>query len=92
MRFEEFANCVAWWNEREKNEQAWYVPVGEVLKYDEAGKLLSVNLDINNPDSADALQHRSANELISSIIGNNRRITEILEDIQDLLIGERCEE
>jgi hypothetical protein len=25
MQFEEFSDCVAWWNNRTENEQAWLV-------------------------------------------------------------------
>ncbi len=85
MRFEEFANCVAWWNEREKNEQAWYVPVGEVLKYDEAGKLLSVNLDISNPNNADALVYRTPQALVVSILEKEQRIIEIMREVETMV-------
>src|SRR5438477_1167738 len=27
--FEEFADCIRWWNEREENERAWKVPASE---------------------------------------------------------------
>ena len=29
MRFEEFADCQAWWNAREENEHAWRVPIAD---------------------------------------------------------------
>ncbi len=34
MRFEEFANCVAWWDKRAENEQAWRVDFKKI--YNEA--------------------------------------------------------
>ena len=49
MQFEEFADCLAWWKDRKENGHAWKVKASEVLKYDESGNLVSVNLDIKNP-------------------------------------------
>ena len=43
MRYEEFAECLAWWNHRVENDVAWRVPVSDLLKRDEKGNLLSVN-------------------------------------------------
>ena len=31
MQFEEFEACIAWWNKREENDQAWKVPAKELL-------------------------------------------------------------
>ena len=52
MQFEEFAPCLAWWKKREENDQAWKVMAHNVLKYDENGQLLSVNLNLKNPRRA----------------------------------------
>ena len=40
------------------------------------------NLDINNPNSADALEHRPPQELIESILGKEREILRLMEEIQ----------
>src|SRR5207237_8531470 len=31
MRFEEFADCVEWWDNRHEHERAWKVPASELL-------------------------------------------------------------
>ena len=49
VQFEEFAALADWWTAREENAQAWRVPVADVLKTDESGTVLSVNLDVKNP-------------------------------------------
>lgn len=85
MQFEEFADCIAWWENREENEFAWCVDVGDVLKYDEDGELLSVNLDINNPNSAEELQHRPPEELVESILKKEARIMEIMQEIRQMV-------
>lgn len=84
MRFEEFAECIAWWpqNQRQENERAWQVPVGEVLKYDDEGALISVNLDIKNPNSAETLEHLPPEQLAEDIIKKERRILALMEEIK----------
>src|SRR5881409_190065 len=42
IQFEEFADCVKWWDHREENERAWKVPVAELLAN-------GCNLDRKNP-------------------------------------------
>jgi type I restriction enzyme M protein len=57
LQYEEFADCLAWWNKREENKRAWKVSVEEVLKYDDKGNLISVNLDIKNPNGKQDFEH-----------------------------------
>lgn len=82
LQYEEFADCLAWWKGRRENDQAWKVRVEDVLRYDGDGKLNSANLDIKNPDSAEALEHRPPEELVADILDKERRIIEIMEGIQ----------
>jgi len=84
IRFEEFAACIAWWPQetREENERAWKVPAGDVLKYTAEGTLLSVNLDIKNPNSAETLEHLPPEQLAEDIIQKERRILELMEEIK----------
>lgn len=89
MQFEEFTSCIEWFHgkKREENQNAWRVPVEEVLKYDDEGKLLSANLDIKNPKSAEALEHLPPEKLINDILKKERRIMEIMEEIRADLEG-----
>jgi type I restriction enzyme M protein len=88
MQYEEFADCIHWWTRREENEHAWRVKAADVLKYDDDGNLLSVNLDINNPNSAAELIHRSPEELVDSIMAKEQRIAEIMDEIRQM-VGKR---
>jgi type I restriction enzyme M protein len=88
MQLEDFADCMAWWNAREENAQAWRVRAEDVLRYDEAENLVSVNLDVGNPNRADDLAHRSPEELIASILQKEQRIVEIMEEIR-AMVGRR---
>lgn len=79
IQYEEFADCIAWWNNRTESERAWKVPAADLLVRDHAGGVVSVNLDVSNPNRAADLAHRSPEELIESILDKERQIAEIME-------------
>lgn len=88
MQYEEFADCLAWWGSRQENDRAWRVKVEDVLKYDGSGALLSVNLDVKNPNAAEDLEHLPPERLVEDILRKEERIAEILREIRGVL-GER---
>jgi type I restriction enzyme M protein len=80
MRFEEFSACQAWWGGgtregRTENEQAWRVSIGDI---EDDG----FNLDRRNPHRGDDLTHRPPAELVAELIDNERRMLELLIEIQ----------
>lgn len=75
MRFEEFADCQAWWNEREENERAWRLPVRHL-------ETTEYNLDLRNPNRPDDLAHRPPADLIAELIKTEREIVGLLEELQ----------
>lgn len=85
MRFEEFEGCLKWWKKQEENEHAWKVSAKDVLKYDEQGNLLSVNLDIKNPHAKEDITHLPPEQLVESILQKEQRIGEIMAEIKELL-------
>ena len=85
MRFEEFADCLAWWKNREPNGRAWKVPVSDVLKLNPDGSLLSANLDIKNPSRKQDLEHLPPAQLAESILAKEQRIAELVTEIKSLL-------
>jgi type I restriction enzyme M protein len=78
IQFEEFAPVVAWWNKRKENDQAWKVPAAELLA---AG----CNLDRKNPRAKEDIKHLPPAQLAESILQKERRIGEIMANIQKLL-------
>lgn len=80
MQFEEFADCLAWWDNREENERAWRVPASEILAN-------GCNLDRKNPRAAADLAHLPPEELVASIAAKEGRIAAILEEIKAALAG-----
>lgn len=91
MQFEEFADCIKWFGKkrRHENDHAWNVAVKDVLKYDDPGDLVSVNLDIKNPNSVEALEHLPPTDLATDIIEKERQILGLMEEIREELAGAR---
>ena len=75
---EDFAPCRLWWANRKENQHAWKVPVEELLAN-------SCNLDRRNPVSQKSLQHMLPQELASTIINGEERITAIMREMKALL-------
>jgi type I restriction enzyme M protein len=85
LQCEEFEPCLAWWGKRKENERAWKVSAKEVLDYDGEGNLLSANLDRRNPNAPTELEHRPPEELVADIIANEKKVLEIMGEIQAML-------
>lgn len=86
IQFEEFKPCVEWWNKRKENERAWKINAKEILKYSGKGELLSVNLDIKNPNAVEDFEHMPPEQLADDILKKEQRIVAIMSEIKDLLI------
>jgi type I restriction enzyme M protein len=78
IQFEEFANCLAWWKNREENENAWKVPIAELL----ANKC---NLDRKNPRAKEDIMHLPPEKLAESILQKELRIAQIMMTVKQLL-------
>jgi type I restriction enzyme M protein len=85
MQFEEFSDCIAWWDKRTATDHAWRVSSEQVLKYDPEGKLLSVNLDVKNPNGNEDIEHLPPARLVENILVKERNILSILEEIRSSL-------
>ena len=75
IRFEEFADCQAWWGSRQESDHAWRVPVATL-----EGN--GFNLDVRNPNRADDLAHRPPAELLAELIKTEREILGLLESLE----------
>ncbi|HFT6956359.1 TPA: N-6 DNA methylase [Proteus mirabilis] len=85
MEYFEFEDCLQWWASRMENAQAWSVKAQDVIQYDDSGKLVSVNLDIKNPNSLEAMEYKDPQELLASMAKKERKVTDLIGDISDLL-------
>jgi type I restriction enzyme M protein len=89
IQFEEFEECLKWWPRREQTNQAWKVSVEDVLKYDEQGSLLSVNLDQKNPRGKEDITHLPPDELAEGLLRKEQRIADIVSEIKLLLLRQK---
>jgi type I restriction enzyme M protein len=87
MLFEEFADCLAWWKDRKENDHAWRVRPENVLTYDNAGMLVSANLDLKNPNGPHEAKLKSPEQLVEDILLKERRIVEIMGEVREALRG-----
>jgi type I restriction enzyme M protein len=85
LQVEELQPILDWWDKREENVQAWKVSAADILKYGETGGLLSVNLDVKNPNAAEDITHLPPEQLVEDIITKERRILELMEEIREAL-------
>ncbi|HET6292906.1 MAG TPA: class I SAM-dependent DNA methyltransferase [Kribbella sp.] len=76
MRFEEFADCQAWWPKRVENERAWRVPIADI----EAN---GYNLDLRNPNQPEDLTHRAPIDLLAELVQTEREIIALLEQLEE---------
>ena len=80
LQFEEFRPCLESWPKREEHDQAWKVPVEELLAS-------GCNLDRKNPRRKEDITHLPPEQLVANILEKERRITETLEKIHGMLRG-----
>ena len=78
IQYEEFAPCLAWWHAREENDRAWKVPAADILA-------TGCNLDRKNPHARQDLEHLPPEQLAHDILQKERRILEIVGEIQAVL-------
>jgi len=78
LQFEEFADCMVWWSRREENDRAWKVRAAELLAN-------NCNLDRKNPRGRQDITHLPPEQLAEGILDKERRIVEIMGNIQKLL-------
>lgn len=86
LRYEELADCLAWWKKRKVNERAWKVTAAEVLKYDDAGTLLSCNLDLKNPHArTDDTEQLPPAAIVKRMAEREREVARLMAEIGDLV-------
>lgn len=82
IQFEEFKDCITWWNKRERclNGRSWKVPASELLAN-------NCNLDRKNPNAKEDITHLPPEQLVASILQKEQRIAEIIANIQKQLVS-----
>ena len=88
IQFEEFSECLAWWGGREEGSRAWKVNGPDLIRRDEAGRVVVVNLDLKNPAAKEAVDHRAPAEIVANVIEKERQVLALLDEIK-ALVAER---
>ena len=84
IQFEEFADCLAWYKTcRAKRTSTpgasrWPTCSSTTTR----SGLLSANLDVKNPNGAEALEHMPPEQLVAEIVAKERRILELMAEIE----------
>lgn len=78
MQFEEFTDCIKWWNKRKENDQAWKVSARELLD-------TNCNLDRKNPRAKVDFEHLPPEQLADDILKKELRIAELMQEIKAAL-------
>jgi type I restriction enzyme M protein len=78
MQFEEYKECMAWWNKRKENDQAWKVSAKELLD-------TNCNLDRKNPRAKVDFEHLPPEQLADDILKKELRIAELMQEIKAVL-------
>jgi type I restriction enzyme M protein len=82
IQFDEFADCLKWWNVREENKRAWKVSASELLS-------VGYNLDRKKPNSATDFEHLPPEQLADDILRKEQRIAEIIEQVKQALASQQ---
>jgi type I restriction enzyme M protein len=82
IQFDEFADCLKWWNDRKESDRAWKLAEKDLLEYNPDGTLRSVNLDRKNPNAATDFEHLPPEKLADDILKKEQRIAEIMLEIK----------
>ena len=78
IQFEDFSDCIAWWNKRKENDRAWKVPTAHILKN-------GCNLDIKNPRGKVDFEHLPPDVLAEDILRKELQISNLIGEIKQLL-------
>jgi type I restriction enzyme M protein len=85
LQFDEFSECLKWWDDRVEGPQAWKVFAPALIKRDEKGQVTDVDLDLKNPSAKTNIDHRAPDEIVKSAIAQERQVLALLEEMKALL-------
>ncbi|MGJ4898650.1 N-6 DNA methylase [Bradyrhizobium oligotrophicum] len=85
LQYEEFEPCRRWWSERKEGNRAWKVFGPDLIKRDDQGRVIAVDLDIKNPHADDVVDHRPPSEILESAIAKEKEVLHALDRLRALL-------
>lgn len=79
LNFEDFNDVINWWDNRKENTNAWKVKINEISDF---------NLDIKKINNIENPSDMTPQQLIESIVTDERKILDSLENIKMLINSE----
>lgn len=79
MQFEEFADCLRWWKNRETGPHSWKTTSAEVAKR-------GYNLDLKNPSARQDLEHADPKDLVARMRGHEAEVERLLDEIERFVV------
>ncbi len=74
--YEDFSEIEKWFKKKSANENAWKVPVTNIVNF---------NLDIKNPNEQTEIIDLAPHELINTIISDEAKTMKLLQEVKDLI-------
>jgi type I restriction enzyme M protein len=78
LEIQDFDKISAWFEDKKATDDAWLVPIEDVIKN-------NYNLDIKNPNDVEETIDLSPHELIQQIISDEKKTLSLLEDVENLI-------
>ena len=79
---EHFSEFLESWKDRKITENSWIVNVNDIKDFD---------LSAKNPNKNEKIEHKSPIELVENIKLNNALINDLLDEVEEILIGKSVE-
>ena len=77
-------DCVReWWNQRRENENAWRMPVGQLINKDR--ERTAINLSVDHPDDREVIDTRSPAEIVGTILAEEEEIMAVMRRLGTLV-------
>jgi type I restriction enzyme M protein len=80
MQYEEFGDCLAWWNDRREDSHAWKTTAQAIARR-------GYNLDLKNPNAKQEVEHVDPVELVARMRAHEGEIVRLLDEIERLVGG-----
>jgi type I restriction enzyme M protein len=85
IQHEEFIELKKWWSKRKENDSAWKVKIKDILLTDKGGKILSVNLDLKNPNKRNEFEYQEPKGLITSLMEKEKQVMNLMQEIESII-------
>lgn len=82
LQYEEFNSLKEWWFDRQVNENAWKISYNDVVKLNDQGICVALNLDVKNPNRESEYEYADPELLMASILTKEVKVMSLLKEIE----------